>query len=192
MAGVGWGGAAPRPRGPPLLEAGLARRRPSPFPGSRVPEGGRRARGSRVAGIRSLAVAAPRAGCRQSLARPGPELVTSGGRGPGSPGRSGRRGRVCGELRPRSRAGLAERRPTSDPARGGRGAGLKGRGRRGARAGAGAGAAAAAGGGRGAGPPGRGRCFWGKLQPRGKVASRRRASERRSFSRRSCLLSLGA
>lgn len=74
-------------------------------------------------------MAAPRAGCRQSLARPGPELVTSGWRGPGSPGRGGRRGRVCGELRPRSRAGLAERRPTSDPACGGLGAGPKGRGR---------------------------------------------------------------
>lgn len=53
-------------------------------------------------------------GLQAAVTRPFPELVTSGQRGPCSRARSGRRGRVCGGLWMRSRAGLAEPRPTYD------------------------------------------------------------------------------
>lgn len=47
----------------------------------------------------------PPHGLQAAVARPFPELVPSGRRGPGSRARCGRRGRVCGGLWTRSRAG---------------------------------------------------------------------------------------
>lgn len=129
----------------------------------------------------------PRAGCRPSLARPRPELVTSGRRGPGSPARGGRRGRVCGGLPTRSRAGLAEPQPTSDPACGGPRGRAEGQRRRprGAGAESGAGRRAV---GEARGLRAEGAASGESSQPGEKVATRRRASGRRSSSRRSCLL----
>lgn len=92
--------------------AGLARGRLSSVPGCPVPRGGQRAPGS--SGSLQPPSGSPRAGSGRSLARPCPELVPSGQRGPGSRAPGGRRGRVCGGLWTQSAAGLAKPRPTSD------------------------------------------------------------------------------
>lgn len=101
-------------------------------------------------------------GLQAALARPFPELVRSGQRGPCSRARSGRRGRVCGGLWMRSRACLAEPRPTYDLA-------WRGPESLGGRAvavaeclGTGPGAGQS-GGGRSAGPQNGGCCLWGKF-----------------------------
>lgn len=85
-------GGGQRPRGPPLGGQPLT---PATEPLPRLPRTRGRAAGSGVPGFPEPPGGRPREGCRPSLARPCPKLVTSGRRGPGSPARGGRRGRVC-------------------------------------------------------------------------------------------------
>lgn len=95
--------------------AGLPLPPPSPFPCCRVPGGGRDPGPPRVfprCPVDSLWK--PLRGLQAAVARPLLELVTSGQRGAQLARPPGRRGRVCGGLWMRSRAGLAEPRPTSD------------------------------------------------------------------------------
>lgn len=159
LRGSGEVAGGPRPRGPPLLEAGLARRRPSRFPGCRVREGGWWASGSRVPG------ASPWPAPRGLQAVSGPALTRAGHIWPA-------RARLASPRRPEG--ACLWRAPDAEPGGPGRAAadlrpglrGPEGPGRRAAAAAAGSRGRVgrrAAGSGRGAGPPGRGRCFWGKF-----------------------------